>query len=61
MIRREFEDNMGEAIVTVQMTVNDYLILKEFVKEVGAFNFDITPETIKDLRTRAGYVEEIIY
>lgn len=61
MIRREFEDSMGETIVTVQMTYTDYVILKEFLEEIGEFNFPLDLDTIADLRKRALEALESIY
>lgn len=50
MIRREFEDGMGEAIVTVQMTYTDYVNLKKFLEKIGEFNFPLNLDTIANLR-----------
>lgn len=62
MIRREFEDGMGETIVTVQMTYTDYVRLKEFLNTIAEFNFPLDLDTtIASLRRWALESLESIY
>ena len=61
MIRREFEADMSETIVTIQMTYTDYVILKEFLEDIGEFNFPLNLDTIASLRRRALKALDSIY
>lgn len=58
MVRHEFDT---DAVVTVQMTYTDYVILKEFLEEIGEFNFPLDLDTIANLRRRALDALESIY